>query len=86
MKIQYPSGMRRKAESLTYTSVGHRPTYGAQRKIKAESLAPFWMGPCARLTALKFLIVPLRRAMPYASMCKGFALNSQLETGNYYEQ
>ena len=65
-----------KAESLAHTSVGQRPTYGVRHTIKAESLAHWALRLCARLSALKPFSVSLRRALPYASMCKGFALET----------
>jgi hypothetical protein len=68
------SKVNHKAEGLTHTSVGQRPTYRLLYKNKAVSLAHYALCLCARLTALKFFSISLRRALPYASMCKGFAL------------
>ena len=68
MNIRYP----RAASPVSIS--GQRPMYLVRHKTKAVSFVHFGTYLCARLTALKLFRIPLRRALPYASMCKGFAL------------
>ena len=74
-------GMRIKAEGLTHTSVGQRPTLGAQQgpsPVRAASAFDFafsGQGQAIRKAfSLEILLAPLRRALPYAIMRKAFSL------------
>jgi len=65
-----------KAESPAHISVGQRPTFGMCHAIKAVSLAHDGRFFMCKAFSLDTSFPLLRRALPYANMCKGFALKS----------
>ena len=77
---------RMKAESLIHTSVGQgtesrRPTKRGTKisRLKALHIAASPSPMMCKAYSLDSAVCPVRRAMPYASMCKGFALKTSLQ-------
>ena len=68
----------KKAESLSHTSVGQgtesrRPTKQGREKSRLKALHIRKPMMC-KAYSLDGMVRTIRRALPYASMCKGFAL------------
>ena len=71
---------KHQGEALIHTSVGHRPTIGCDMIFKAVGLVHFWVSFfMCKAFSLDYFFSLLRRALPYAGMCKTFGLMGRIE-------